>query len=203
MKRENFAIDISCLHCLERAVYSEEMCSQTNATFENLKPSMLACVREIYLDCHWPGYLVATPTAKSDDWILNPVYQNGQQKNTPFDFNAYERELNIYLTDWPNLKKIHLFQPFRNNLFLKCLYARTKCLVDKIKEGLPNPHHLTIVEIGNDDLSEIECIENSLLFLRNVDSRVTCKGGLRETHTSEHEDELMRFLSPTWHAWHD
>ena len=198
MKQENFAIDISCLRCLERAVYSDEdMRSQTNATFEILKRSMLACVCEIYLDCHWAGYLVATPTAKSRDWILSPVYRNEQQKSTPFDFNAYERELNIYLTDWPNLKKIYLFQPYKNNLFLKCLYARTRSIVDKIKKGRPNPHHLTIVEIGSDGLSEIECIENSLLFMRNVDSRVICKGGLRETHTSEHVEDLMRSLSPT------
>ena len=47
IKQENFAIDISCLHCLECAVYSEHMRLQTNAIFAKL---VVNCAH------HWHGF---------------------------------------------------------------------------------------------------------------------------------------------------
>lgn len=172
IRQESFAIDISCFDCFDRIVYSREDCLQTQDKFVKIKRWILACVQRIYIDCHWVGY-VATTQAENGDWIINPIYQKKcLRRNVPFDFDVYEQELNLYLVDWSNLKEVHLFKPCTNNNFLMCLYARTKSVLDKVKARMANPHHLTIVEIGNEGLSTIECIENSLLFLKNVDSRL-------------------------------
>lgn len=171
--QESFVIDLSCLSCFEQIVYAKESRLETQDMFAKMKQSIQACTQQIYIDCHWVGYIATTP-AKNGEWIVNPLYQKDSLRtNVAFDFDLYEQELNLYLTDWPNLKELHLFQPYRRNMFLQCLYARTKCVIDRLKVRLANPHHLKIIEVSNEGLDEIECIENSLRFLRNVDSR--CK----------------------------
>lgn len=174
--RECFAIDISCFHCFEQIVYSEENRLQSAGMFTTVKPSILPCVQRIYIDCHWLGYVVTTYTT-GGNWIINPIYEKREteclRRNTPFDFDAYEAELNLYLTGWSNLKEVHLFKPYRDDPFLRCLYARTKRIVDGVKARSANPHHLKIEEVCNEGLNEIESIENSFLFLKNVDTRVT------------------------------
>lgn len=172
--QECFAIDMSRLDCFERVVYSEEDRSRSAGMFTAVKPSILPCVERIYIDCHWLGYIVTTHTADGN-WTINPMYEKWEcpRIDALFDFEAYDAELNLYLTGWSNLKEVHLFKPYRNDLFLKCLYARTKRIVDEVKARSANPHHLKIEEICNEGLNEIESIENSFLFLKNVDTRVT------------------------------
>lgn len=175
IEQECFAIDLSCLNCFDQIVYSGDRLSQSiqsNGVFATIKPFILPCVQKIYIDCHWLGYIVATLTA-DNKWIVKPMYDqhDDQRENTPFDFEAYEEELGFYLTDWLNLKEVHLFKPFRDDLFQNCLYAHTKRIVDGLKANMTNSHHLKIQEICNDGLSEIEGIKKSLLFLKNVDTR--------------------------------
>lgn len=170
IEQECFGIDISCFDCFEQIVYTEESRSRSADIFTTLKAFILPCVERIYIDCHWLGYIVTTPTADGN-WILNPMYEKCDlRRNTQFDFEAYGEELDLYLTSWPNLKEVHLFKPFRDHLFLKCLYAHTKRIVDGFKTRLVNPHHLSIVEKKCNG-GVIESIEESLLFLRNVDTR--------------------------------
>ena len=146
---------------------------QSNCIFATIKPFILPCVEKIYIDCHWLGYIVTTPTV-DDKWMVKPMYGKCEGKSlsekTPFDFEAYEEELSFYLTGWSNLKEVHLFKPFRNDPFQNFLYARTKCIVDGLKASVANCHHIKVQEICNDGLGELESIKRSLLFLRNVDT---------------------------------
>lgn len=171
IEQEGFAIQLSCLDCFEKIVYTDEDRFQSNRMFASVKRFILPCVEKIYIDCHWLGYVVTTPTADGN-WVINPMFEKREKEKWVFSFEAYEEELNLYLTGWSNLKEVHLFRPYKNDPFLKCLYARTKRIVDGLKAKAANPHHLKVEETCSSGMSEIESIENSLLFLGNVDTRV-------------------------------
>ena len=162
-----FAIDISHFLCFERVVYTEEYLIYSDA-FAKMKPSILPCVEQIYIDCHWVGYLTARFTSEHG-WVMNPIYPKNQlKKNVPFDPQVYERELEVYLMDWPNLKEVHLFKPWRDS-FSIWLYSLTKRIVSNMKANMANPHHLNMIEVYNNSTARSECerVRDSLQFIEH------------------------------------
>lgn len=170
VQKEAFAINLSELTCFRRIVYNSSS-SKTDLEFAQAKESMSACVEQIYIDCHWVGYV---HVRHKDRWIVNPIYRKEHlSSETPFDFDVYKQELLLYLAGWANLKEVCLFGPFAKRPFLKCLFKYTWQAVQELREALPNPHHLKVMKVDNVGLKEIDGIANLLQFLKNVDSRVS------------------------------